>query len=122
VDKNRATYRQRERRRWRVRKSIRGDAGRPRLSIFRSRQNISCQVIDDFAGQTLVSVGSLDKDLRSEIGYGGNKKAAEIIGRKIAEKALAAGITSVKFDRGSYKYHGRVAALADAARAAGLSL
>jgi large subunit ribosomal protein L18 len=122
VNKNRATYRRRERRRWRVRKTIRGDAGRPRLSIFRSHKHICCQVIDDFAGTTLVSVGSLDKGLRDEVGYGGNKKAAEFIGRKIAEKALAAGITSVKFDRGSYKYHGRVAALADAARAAGLSL
>ena len=122
MDKNRSTFRQRQRRQWRVRKTIRGDAGRPRLSVFRSHRHICCQVIDDFAGETLVSVGSHDKAHRGDVGYGGNKKAAEVIGRMIAEKALAAGITSVKFDRGAYKYHGRVAALADAARAAGLNL
>jgi large subunit ribosomal protein L18 len=122
VDKSRAIYRQRQRRRWRIRKTIRGDAGRPRLSIFRSHKHICCQVIDDFSGRTLLSVGTRDKEIRSDVGYGGNKKAAEFIGRKVAEKALAAGITIVKFDRGHYKYHGRVAALADAARAAGLGL
>jgi large subunit ribosomal protein L18 len=79
-------------------------------------------VIDDFAGKTLVAVGTVDKGVRGDVKYGGNKKAAEVIGRLIAEKALAAGITQVKFDRGNYKYHGRVAALADAARAAGLGL
>ena len=74
----------------------------------------------DFAGKTLVAVGTVDKGVRGDVKYGGNKKAAESIGRLIAEKALAAGITQVKFDRGNYKYHGRVAALADAARKAGL--
>jgi len=123
MDKNKAIYRQRERRKWRVRKSIRGSAERPRLSVFRSHRHISCQVIDDFAGKTLVAVGTVEKGVRGDvIKYGGNKKAAEAVGRMLAEKALAAGITHVKFDRGSYKYHGRVAALADAARAAGLSL
>jgi large subunit ribosomal protein L18 len=122
MDKNKAIYRQRERRKWRVRKSIRGSAERPRLSVFRSHRHISCQVIDDFAGKTLVAVGTVEKGVRGDVKYGGNKKAAEAIGRMLAEKALAAGITQVKFDRGSYKYHGRVAALADAARAAGLSL
>jgi large subunit ribosomal protein L18 len=123
MDKNKAIYRQRERRKWRVRKSIRGSAERPRLSVFRSHRHISCQVIDDFAGKTLVAVGTVEKGVRGDvIKYGGNKKAAEAVGRMLAEKALAAGITQVKFDRGSYKYHGRVAALADAARAAGLSL
>lgn len=123
MDKNKAIYRQRERRKWRVRKSIRGSAERPRLSVFRSHKHISCQVIDDFAGKTLVAVGTVDKGVRNEVvKYGGNKKAAEAVGRLLAEKALAAGITQVKFDRGNYKYHGRVAALADAARAAGLSL
>lgn len=122
MDKNKAIYRQRERRKWRVRKSIRGSAERPRLSVFRSHRHISCQVIDDFAGKTLVAVGTVEKGVRGDVKYGGNKKAAEAVGRMLAEKALAAGITQVKFDRGSYKYHGRVAALADAARAAGLSL
>lgn len=122
MNKNKAVFQQRQRRRWRVRGSIRGSAERPRLSVFRSHKHICCQVIDDFTGKTLVSVGSVDKELRGEVGYGGNRKAAEVIGRMIAEKALAAGITQVKFDRGNYKYHGRVAALADAARAAGLGL
>jgi large subunit ribosomal protein L18 len=122
MDKNKAIYRQRQRRSWRVRKMIRGTAERPRLSIFRSHKHIGCQVIDDVTGQTLVSAASVDKDVRGELKYGGNRKAAELIGRKVAEKALAAGITQVKFDRGHYKYHGRVAALADAARAAGLGL
>ncbi len=122
MDKNRSIYRQRQRRTWRVRKNIRGSADRPRLSVFRSHKHICVQVIDDVAGRTLISVGSVDKDVRGDLKYGGNKSAAESIGRKIAEKALAAGITQVKFDRGHYKYHGRVAALAEAARAAGLSL
>jgi len=122
MDKNKAVYRQRERRRWRVRKMIRGTAERPRLAVFRSHKHICCQVIDDFAGKTLVAVGTVDKGVRGDLKYGGNKKAAEAIGKLVAEKALAAGITQVKFDRGNYKYHGRVAALADAARAAGLGL
>jgi large subunit ribosomal protein L18 len=122
MNKTKAIYRQRERRRWRVRRNIRGSAERPRLSVFRSHKHICCQVIDDFAGKTLVSVGTVDKGLRGDVKYGGNKKAAEAVGRLIAERALAAGITQVKFDRGNYKYHGRVAALADAARAAGLGL
>lgn len=122
MDKNKAVYRQRERRKWRVRKTIRGTADRPRLSIFRSHKHICCQVIDDVSGKTLLAVATVDKETRPDVKYGGNKKAAELIGRKVAERALAAGITQVKFDRGNYKYHGRVAALADAARAAGLSL
>jgi large subunit ribosomal protein L18 len=122
MNKNKAIYRQRERRRWRVRRNIRGTAERPRLAVFRSHKHICCQVIDDFAGKTLVAVGTVDKGVRGDVKYGGNKKAAESVGRLIAEKALAAGITQVKFDRGNYKYHGRVAALADAARAAGLGL
>ena len=122
MNKHKAIYRQRERRKWRVRKSIRGTAERPRLSVFRSHKHIGCQVIDDSAGKTLISVATVDKETRGDLKYGGNRKAAEAVGRKLAEKALAAGITQVKFDRGNYKYHGRVAALADAARAAGLSL
>jgi large subunit ribosomal protein L18 len=103
-----------------VRKRVRGSAERPRLSIRRSLQNFSCQVIDDTAGKTLVSVTSRDKDLRSQIGYGGNCEAAKKLGKILAERAIQAGIKQVCFDRGSCKYHGRVAAFADAAREAGL--
>lgn len=121
MNHEKAIQRQRQRRRFRVRKSTRGTPTRPRLSICRSHQNISCQIIDDVARKTLVSAGTADKEVRGEIGYGGNKDAAQVIGRTIAQRALAAGIQQVAFDRGHYKYHGRVAALADAAREAGLS-
>jgi large subunit ribosomal protein L18 len=88
--------------------------------VFRSHKHIAAQVIDDSTGRTLVAASSLDKQLRDGVGFGGNKQAAEAIGKAVAERAKAAGITKVCFDRGSFKYHGRVAALADAARAAGL--
>lgn len=113
---------QRRRRRYRVRNRVKRDSTRPRLSVFRSVQNIYCQVIDDETGKTLASASSVEKDLKSEIKYGGNKTAAQAVGRAIAERAKAAGVTTVAFDRGNYKYHGRVAALADAAREAGLQL
>ena len=121
MDKNRHLGGQRTRRRFRVRKSIRGTPERPRLTVARSHRNLACQIIDDASGKTIVSVGTKDKDVRSNVAYGGNKAAAQAIGKLIAEKAVAAGIKQVAFDRGHYKYHGRVAALADAARAAGLS-
>jgi large subunit ribosomal protein L18 len=111
---------QRTRRMYRVRNHLRKVGDRPRLSVFRSLKHISCQIIDDSVGKTLCSASTRDKDLRDAIGYGGNKAAAEAIGRAIAERAKAAGVTQVKFDRGHFKYHGRVAALADAARQAGL--
>lgn len=120
VDKSKRLGQVRQRRRWRVRKTIRGTAERPRLSVFRSLKHMSCQVIDDESGRTLVSVSTRDKDVRGNVGYGGNKTAAETIGKLVAEKALAAGIQTVCFDRGHFRYHGRVAALADAARQAGL--
>jgi large subunit ribosomal protein L18 len=120
MDHSKVMNRQRQRRRFRVRKSIRGDAGRPRLTVFRSNANIYCQIIDDSTGKTLVSASSRDKALREGVGYGGNKKAAEAVGKAVAERALAAGLKQVCFDRGSYKYHGRVAAVAEAARKAGL--
>jgi large subunit ribosomal protein L18 len=88
--------------------------------VFRSHKHIAAQVIDDSTGRTLAAASSLDKQLRDGVGFGGNKQAAEAIGKAVAERAKAAGITKVCFDRGSFKYHGRVAALADAARAAGL--
>jgi large subunit ribosomal protein L18 len=113
---------QRTRRRYRVRNRVKRDSTRARLSVFRSVQNIYCQVIDDETGTTLASASSIDKDIKSEIKYGGNKTAAQAVGKLLAERALAAGVTTVAFDRGNYKYHGRVAALADAAREAGLKL
>jgi large subunit ribosomal protein L18 len=121
MDKNKELNLQRQRRRFRVRKRIRGTPQRPRLSVYRSHRNLACQIIDDTTGRTLVAVSTASKELRGTLPYGGNKKAAEVVGKLLAEKALAAGITQVAFDRGHYKYHGRVAALADAARAGGLN-
>lgn len=121
MDKSRYLGGQRLRRQYRVRKRIRGSAERPRLTVFRSHKNLSCQIINDADGQTLASAGTQDAELRTQIKYGGNKKAAEAIGKAIADRAIAKGIKAVAFDRGHYKYHGRIAALADAARAAGLS-
>lgn len=120
MNNEKAVHLQRIRRRQRVRKPLRGSSERPRLSVFRSHKHMSCQVIDDASGKTLVSASTRDKSLKGAVGYGGNKTAAQAIGKAIAERALAAGIKLVVFDRGSYKYHGRVAALADAAREAGL--
>lgn len=104
-----------------MRNRVRGTDDRPRLSVHRSHRHIRCQVIDDLTGKTLVSVGTQDKELRESVAYGGNKTAAAIVGKSLAEKALQAGIKQVRFDRGSCKYHGRVASLADAAREAGLA-
>jgi len=96
-----------------------GTAGRPRLAIYRSLNHIYAQVIDDEQGRTLAAASTTEKDLRE--GTGGNVEAARRVGRAIAERALTAGISSVVFDRGGYVYHGRVKALADAAREAGLN-
>ena len=101
---------------------MRGTPERPRLSVFRSHKHIYAQVIDDSAGKTLVAASSADKQLQSDIGYGGNQAAASQVGEALAQRAAAAGIKQVAFDRGPYKYHGRVAALADGARKAGLEL
>jgi large subunit ribosomal protein L18 len=103
----------------RIRRKVRGSTERPRLAVYRSLNHIYAQVIDDERGQTLVSASTTEKDLRS--GTGGNIEAAQRIGRTIAERAIAAGISSVVFDRGGYLYHGRVKALTDAAREAGLN-
>jgi large subunit ribosomal protein L18 len=116
----RTILRQRTRRRHRVRRFIRGTAERPRLAVFRSHKHIYAQVIDDASGRTLASASTRDRELRDGVGFGGNRQAAEAIGRAVADRARAAGVTQVCFDRGSFKYHGRVAALADAARSAGL--
>jgi large subunit ribosomal protein L18 len=103
----------------RIRRKVQGSTERPRLAIYRSLNHIYAQIIDDERGQTLVSASTTEKDLRS--GTGGNVEAAQRIGRAIAERAQAAGISSVVFDRGGYLYHGRVKALTDAAREAGLN-
>ena len=120
MDHNKAVGKQRTRRRYRVRKSLRGTPERPRLSVTRSHRNISAQVIDDIAGKTLVSASTADKELAKAVKYGGNAEAAQAVGKAIAERASNAGVTQVCFDRGACKYHGRVAALANAAREAGL--
>ena len=103
----------------RIRRKVKGSTERPRLAIYRSLNHIYAQVIDDRMGQTLVSASSTEKDLRT--GTGGNLDAARRIGQAIAERALAKGIEQVVFDRGGYLYHGRIKALTDAARAAGLN-
>ena len=113
ADKNKA----RQKRHLRVRNHIAGTAERPRLNVYRSLANIYAQVIDDEKGVTLVSASSQDKGFEN---YGGNIEAAKAVGAEIAKRALEKGITEVVFDRGGYVYHGRVAALAEAAREAGL--
>ena len=113
---------QRKRRSFRVRNRIKRDATRPRLSVFRSGKHIYAQVIDDEQGKTLASAGTLEKELREKVSYGGNIEAAKIVGETIAKRAIEAGVKEAVFDRREYKYHGRIAALADAARDAGLDL
>lgn len=112
------TGQSRRRRHFRVRKKISGTAERPRLAVFRSSGHIYAQAIDDVNGRTLAAASTMEKDLRT--GATGNVEAAKKVGRLVAERAKAVGITSVVFDRGGFHYHGRVAALADAAREAGL--
>jgi large subunit ribosomal protein L18 len=116
----RQVLRQRERRAVRVRNRIKHDGTRPRLCVFRSHKHVYVQIIDDRAGRTLAAVSTRDRELREQLRYGGNKSAAAVVGKAIAQRALAAGVAEVVFDRREYKYHGRVAALADAAREAGL--
>ncbi|TWT36767.1 50S ribosomal protein L18 [Posidoniimonas corsicana] len=111
---------QRKRRSFRVRKRLSGTAERPRLSVSRSHRNIAAQLIDDEAGKTIASASTLEKSLAGQIKYGGNRDAAAIVGKAIAERAAAAGVTTVCFDRGPFRFHGRVAELAGAAREAGL--
>lgn len=114
IDKNKSRLRRHKR----VRAKINGTAECPRLNVFRSSQHIYAQIIDDVKGVTLAAASTTEKDFD---GYGGNIEAAKKVGLKIAEKAKAAGITDVVFDRGGYVYHGRVAALAEGAREGGLN-
>lgn len=116
----RLILRQRDRRAIRVRNRLKRDATRPRLCVFRSGKHCYAQIIDDEAGRTLASASTVDKAIKEQFRHGGNKAAAAVVGKAIAERALEAGIKEVVFDRREYKYHGRVAALADAAREAGL--
>jgi large subunit ribosomal protein L18 len=104
----------------RIRRVVRGTAGRPRLVVFRSLKHIYAQVVDDDRGVTVAAAGSLSPELKDALRSGGNVAAAKAVGELIARKAQASGVAAVVFDRGGYKYHGRVKALADAARAAGL--
>ena len=110
----------RERIHLRMRKRVLGTPERPRLCVHRSSRHIRAQIVDDAAGRTLVSASSLDKEVRAAIRGGGNIAASKVVGKVIADRAKAKGIEHVVFDRGGYQYHGRVEALAEAAREAGL--
>ncbi len=117
IDKNEI----RKRKHLRVRKKISGTPECPRLCVYRSNAHIYAQIIDDTNGTTLVSASSLDKDVKAAAANGSNKEAAAQVGKLVAERAVAKNIKEVVFDRGGYIYHGRIAALAEAAREAGLS-
>jgi large subunit ribosomal protein L18 len=108
------------RRQRRNRKRLNGTPERPRLAVFRSSKHIYAQVVDDLAGKTLAQASTVDPEVKAEVKYGGNKAAAAIVGRLVADRAKKAGVEKVCFDRRGYKYHGRVEALASAAREGGL--
>lgn len=110
----------RVRRQRRIRKRLTGTPERPRLAVFRSSKHIYAQVIDDASGRTLAQASTVDAEVKAEVKYGGNKAAAAVVGRLVAARAKQAGIDKICFDRRSYKYHGRVEALATAAREGGL--
>lgn len=120
MDHQKSKHNRQLRRRHHVRSKITGTAERPRLSVFRSSKHIYVQLIDDIRGVTLGAAGTCGKQAKTQLPYGGNVKAASQVGQQIAELAKAKGIDKVAFDRGHYKYHGRVKALAEAAREAGL--
>lgn len=120
MDKNKKLAKQRKRRRQHVRNKLRGTAEQPRMCVARTLKHFACQLVDDTNGKTLVSASTNDKDVRDVAKVGGNCDAAATIGKKVAEKAVAAGIKRVRMDRGHSKYHGRVKAFAEAAREAGL--
>jgi large subunit ribosomal protein L18 len=110
-----------DKRKMRVRRSLERSADRPRLSVFRSSKHIYAQVIDDARASTLAAASSLEKELKAGLKTGADKAAATAVGKLLAERALKAGIKNVVFDRGGYRYHGRIKALADGARDGGLS-
>lgn len=111
---------QRQVRAWRVRKRVRGTATRPRLTVFRSNKHIYAQIIDDHQGRSIVAASTAEKGICAEGESGGNRTAAVKVGKALAARAIEKGIKQVAFDRGRYRYHGRIAALADAARESGL--
>src|SRR5438045_2457923 len=121
-DKNKDKQKRLERRKFGIRKSLMGSGQRPRLSVFRSDKHIYAQLIDDHTGKTLAAAASTSGEIRGELKNGGNVAAAKRVGKAIADRAKAAGITLVAFDRAGRKYHGRVKALADAAREGRLQL
>jgi large subunit ribosomal protein L18 len=114
-------WERRDRRAAHVRSTVFGTAHRPRLSVYRSHRHFHAQIIDDAAGRTVASASSLQKELKSSLKHGGDRKAAEAVGRKLAEAAKAAGVTAVVFDRNFYRFHGRVRAFAEAASKGGLN-
>ena len=118
MKKNKLKNKRNWRRRNHTRANLTTGPDRPRMCVYRSNKHISVQIVDDLSGKTLASAGTRDKGC--DVSYGGNCDAAAQVGKMIAEKAKSAGVTKVAFDRGHYKYHGRVAALADAARESGL--
>ena len=120
MDQQKKKRRRQLRRRRHVRSSITGTAERPRLSVFRSSKHIYAQLIDDLSGSTLAAASTAGKTAKAGLPYGGNIKAARAIGKQLAEKAKEKGISKAAFDRGHYRYHGRIKALADAAREGGL--
>jgi len=120
MDQQRAKRKRQLRRKHHVRRRIIGDKERPRLSVFRSSKHIYAQLIDDLSGLTVAAASSVQEDLHANLSYGGNIKAAVEVGKKLAEVAKSKGISKAAFDRGHYRYHGRIKALADAAREAGL--
>jgi large subunit ribosomal protein L18 len=112
-----------DRRKQRVRRNLRGNMpGRPRLSVFRSSKHIYAQVIDDATGHTMAAASTLEKDLKGKLKTGADKAAATEVGKLLAARAIKAGVSKVVFDRGAYRYHGRIKALADGAREGGLNL
>jgi large subunit ribosomal protein L18 len=120
MDQQKVKYKRRLRRRHHVRNKLQGNAERPRLTVFRSSKHIYAQLVDDLAGVTLASASSLEADVKKSVPYGGNIKAAQAVGKRLAELAKGKGIQKAAFDRGHYRYHGRIKALADAARKDGL--
>jgi large subunit ribosomal protein L18 len=120
MDQQKTKHRRQLRRRHHVRRNITGTPERPRLSVFRSSKHIYAQLIDDLTGVTLAAASSASPEVKSGVAYGGNVKAAVVVGKKLAEAAKTKGINKAAFDRGHYRYHGRIKALADAAREGGL--
>ena len=120
MDKHKVITLRRARRVGRVRKSLTGTAERPRLTVFRSGRHIAAQLVNDEDGRTIVAASTMQKDVKEGLKSTANKEAAQRVGKLIAERAKAAGVSKACFDRGHFRYHGRVAALADAAREAGL--